>query len=703
MTIPQFEDMKFPILQSLGSLTPGESLSADVIRSFVISHFGLTDEETSRMWKRVPEYSGKMQWALTDMAYAGIIERPSRGRYAITDEGRRILDAGETDLSRQRLAKDYPSFASFINRSKSSLGSTSQDDLDGSTSLNLDKLEDLIERYRTGIANRWNGERYKWKAVRCFQDEWDIEAVNFAEMLDKALGETGNLLSSGNYFARKMISTFAHANPEKVRTMFRELYGESTDLGTRMETFAEEAEGFRKELSYDGWKSTYQDARAMSAYLWLRYPDKYYLYKYTVFHDVARILDSDFIPKRGDRMNNVIGGYAMYDEIRGVLAANEELIAEVTDLLDEECYPDPNFITLTGDFGFYVSSYLPEELEAESADATSKSENKNPEADESETPEAPHEHSREESIVNPRASQKRQDPNDSETASKPEPYAKAGFLSEVFMRESAYDKLVRLLTRKKNVILQGSPGTGKTYAAERLAWSLMGEKDRQRVQMIQFHQSSSYEEFIYGYKPTSDGGFELKAGVFVNFCDKAALDPNKSYFFIIDEINRANISKVFGELLMLIEADKRGESLTLAIADRQFAVPDNVYILGMMNTADRGLALIDYALRRRFAFFEMEPAINTPGFSSFAKARNNEKLLNLIDAAAKLNETIAADDALGRGFRIGHSYFCLPGNATDDDVASIVDFEIAPLLEEYWFDNPEKAQEEIAKLKAAIA
>ena len=190
-------------------------------------------------------------------------------------------------------------------------------------------------------------------------------------------------------------------------------------------------------------------------------------------------------------------------------------------------------------------------------------------------------------------------------------YSREEFLDEVFMDEDVYDTLIGLVRNKKNVILQGAPGVGKTYAANRLAYSMLEEKNKDHVMMVQFHQSYSYEDFIEGFRPAPTGeGFEIRKGSFYNFCKKAADDPDNEYFFIIDEINRGNLSKIFGELFMLIEKDKRGNALQLLYSDEKFYVPANVYIIGMMNTADRSLALLDYALRRRFAFFEMKPAFD---------------------------------------------------------------------------------------------
>ena len=281
-----------------------------------------------------------------------------------------------------------------------------------------------------------------------------------------------------------------------------------------------------------------------------------------------------------------------------------------------------------------------------------------------------------------------------------DPYTADDFLSDVFMDESAYNTLKALLLTKKNVILQGAPGVGKTYAAKRLAFSIMGEKDTNRVKMVQFHQSYSYEDFIMGFRPT-ETGFELKKGVFYEFCRKAAED-DRPYFFIIDEINRGNLSKIFGELFMLIENDKRGVELQLLYADEQFSIPSNVYIIGMMNTADRSLALLDYALRRRFAFYNMPPAFSSAGFRAYRLKVNNPKFDRLIAAVEQLNELISNDESLGEGFQIGHSYFCTKTTISDEWMRSVVEYELIPLLKEYWFDEQAKVKDWSRTLREVI-
>lgn len=284
-------------------------------------------------------------------------------------------------------------------------------------------------------------------------------------------------------------------------------------------------------------------------------------------------------------------------------------------------------------------------------------------------------------------------------------YSEGEFLDEVFMDSAEYTRLKSLLLGKKNIILQGAPGVGKTYSAKRLAYSIIGEKNESRIELfIQFHQNYSYEDFIMGYKPKEDGGFELKRGVFYNFSKKAQSDPNKDYFFIIDEINRGNMSKIFGELLMLIENGYRGEmhEIRLAYNDEHFFVPENLYIIGMMNTADRSLAMIDYALRRRFSFFDIVPGFDTEGFNKYKENLNSETFNQVIDAIKALNAEIAEDDSLGQGFCIGHSYFCNQDSFDKMWLENVIKYDIEPMLREYWFDNAEKFKKETYKLLSLI-
>lgn len=281
-----------------------------------------------------------------------------------------------------------------------------------------------------------------------------------------------------------------------------------------------------------------------------------------------------------------------------------------------------------------------------------------------------------------------------------EKYTKLDFLKDVFVNNQDYERLESLLLRKKNLILQGAPGVGKTFAAKRLAYALMGEKNDDRVMQVQFHQNYSYEDFVMGYKPNEEGGFELKNGLFYSFCKRAVADRGHKFFFIIDEINRGNLSKIFGELLMLIENDYRDKPIRLSYRDELFAVPENLYIIGMMNTADRSLAMIDYALRRRFSFFEIKPGFESPQFMGYVKKQMNPHLDRLVKAIIELNNVIECDDSLGSGFCIGHSYLC---NLVDkNDLDNIVEYDIIPMLREYWFDNNNRFNQEAQKLREAV-
>ena len=581
--------------------------------------------------------------------------------------------------------------------------------------INGEKLLLVIAAYKEYFPNHWKDEMYKWEAIQHFQNHWDINAKNFLDMFMESTEKTYNLLANMNNYPRGMIKSFAMADPEAVRSMFIKLFDESTALAQRIEQFITSAEELRVKYDDGTWKQHYQTTNAVSIYLWLKYPDKYYIYKYSEVRALSKEIESDFIPKKGSSAANVENSFRLYNEIREILSNDSELDKMLRNVLDEKCYPDPRKITLTLDVGFFVSRFYNQEKEVDLDSLHSDAKFSKWYAPIIETlykmggsGKRPHVHQKiiedygitedELKVVNSKGNAQvlnnidwarnylvyegMIDKSESgvwsltefgkkviitdELASKltakwikiktaerehryvPEidlssyyvyrkaqeedfmiPYTKEDFLSEVYMTEESYATLAALLKNKKNLILQGAPGVGKTFAAKRLAYSMMGKKDDSKIEFIQFHQNYSYEDFVMGYKP-QDEGFKLTNGIFYKFCMTAADHPDTDYFFIIDEINRGNMSKIFGELLMLIEKDYRGTKATLAYSGTAFSVPQNLYIIGMMNTADRSLAMIDYALRRRFSFYEMEPGFNSEGFKLYQTSLQNETFNALI-------------------------------------------------------------------------
>lgn len=683
--------------------------------------------------------------------------------------------------------------------------------------INLTKLQSLIDAYKADFSKNIENEIYKWKAIAHFQKHWDVNAANFTDMLKLAFGfDPDNLLIGAMYYPKLMIWHYSEFDEDFVRQMFIDLFDENKDLAERINAFVSASAEVNNRRDADS--NHYQDHRAISTYLWLKYPEKYYTYKADCVKALTTHLGIDYKRQNKLKGQNVVNVYDIYDQIANVLMQDEELRSLLDAALDGECYSDPMAKTLVVDFAYYLKAYYNSGTKADSQDASeprtwlytpgegarfweecqangkmylgwddmgdlSQYDSKEAMAkkmselyggtsnfmnDSLATFEFVHTLKPGDIVYAKKGKQQilgrgivkgayEYDDNRKEyknvrtiewqdigewafderilvtktltditkypefvkeiqslvdgvdTETKTTTYTKEEFLNEVYISESEYDKLKGVLEHKKNIILQGAPGVGKTFSARRLAYSIMGERDDERIGFVQFHQNYSYEDFVMGYKPNSDGGFDLQRGIFYKFCIKAANDPDRKYFFIIDEINRGNLSKIFGELLMLIEKDYRfnykegkGTRITLAYNDERFTVPENLYIIGMMNTADRSLAMIDYALRRRFSFYPMAPGFDSDGFKYYQETLDNDKFNLLIDKVKELNKDIVADGSLGLGFEIGHSYFCNQEAVTDVWLRSVVNYEIVPMLEEYWFDNRDKVDEWSAKLRESI-
>jgi 5-methylcytosine-specific restriction protein B len=283
----------------------------------------------------------------------------------------------------------------------------------------------------------------------------------------------------------------------------------------------------------------------------------------------------------------------------------------------------------------------------------------------------------------------------------PVPYSFEQATADLFFPSEAFANWLAALQTKKNLLLQGPPGVGKTFVARRLAQVLTGRAEGPTFAFVQFHPSYAYEEFVQGYRPDGLGGFAVRPGLFYTFCARARQHPEQPHVLLIDELNRGNVSSIFGELLVLLEADKRGptHAVQLLYAHESFFIPPNLYVIGTLNTADRSLTPLDFALRRRFALATLTPQFNE-AFVAYLHQRGvpPERAQALRGAFADLNERIRSDRYLGAGFEIGHSYFVQPTTPVDDWLERILRLEIQPLLEAYWADDSSVAGQQIELL-----
>lgn len=282
-----------------------------------------------------------------------------------------------------------------------------------------------------------------------------------------------------------------------------------------------------------------------------------------------------------------------------------------------------------------------------------------------------------------------------------------------FVARERLEQVLERLRTKKNVILQGPPGTGKTWLAKRLAFALMGQRDDSKVRAVQFHPNLSYEDFVRGWRPAGDGKLTLVDGPFVEMMTAAAKDPTSRHVVVIEEINRGNPAQILGEMLTLLEGDKRTPNEALELSHKRrdgerVFIPANLYVVGTMNIADRSLALVDVALRRRFAFIDLEPTLGQP-WRDWVHAQSgidSDLLAEIETRLNALNNGIAADTELGPQFRIGHSYVTPPFGVPIADgrewFRQVVETEIGPLLDEYWFDALEKSRKARESLLAGF-
>lgn len=752
-----------------------------------------------------------------------------------------------------------------------------------------DILTQLLDFYKESFNNHWEEEKYKWIAVKSFQDNWNIEAADFASMLDRAMKKTTNLLASKNNYPLQMLKKFATVAPNETKQLFIELFNESLDLEKRVNDFIQGAENIRTNYNDGSWINHYQVTNSISTYLWLKYPDKYYIYKYSEIQPVEKLLCEKPQIKKGEGPKNLLIANQLLDIVSERLQKDSDFKYMLEQKINDDCYSDPYLKTMTIDFEFHVSRYYESFIKKHSKKYWLYAPGDNAKywdefytsgiigigweeiGDLSEFPNrssikaemdkkygTDSSHSNSVQITWDFANEmnigdvvfvkqglykvlgygiitsnyyfddKREEYNNvrkvkwmqkgvwnhpgqavQKTLTNITNYSDyVNKLQKLFTMTSELSVYQSLLAHKKNIILQGAPGVGKTYTTAALALSICGEtipsdheevmnryeelQKEGRIGFVTFHQSMDYEDFVEGIKPRiideDKMTYTIEDGIFKKLCNKAqqkkegdiikcidnyiesikgynnrkviptltsksslyvwwnpgnatlstrssystsSKDPeytpspinieklkmqaigegiennwpsyaqaiinaiqneyknelktdnsNTPYVLIIDEINRGNVSKIFGELITLLEADKRigGNhplKVTLPYSKTEFGVPTNLYIIGTMNTTDRSVGNIDYAVRRRFAFVTLKSD------KEVVKQKSIPQALKLFEAV----ETFIKKNQIEMDFEdlmVGHSYF-IAENETE--LKMKWDYEIIPLLREYYKDG----------------